>query len=209
MFVFIWTNLSSFWVQMKKLVWHIVLSSQTSSMLFHWKILLFMVALTVTLWFWCHLDRNQHKVEIFNICLCCLSLGITWTNKFDTFLRFHESSKCCLAKKNMFCVLVSAVTVCFYIILTEFSTIWVFVFTWSQWSFFPHKQTNVMCCFPFNFFNMIWNVLLGQMWRWRHQDCDWRTWLLRTQICLNSNVIGHIMHVTMGRNHLCMMYPNH
>jgi len=105
MFVFIWTNLPSFWVQMKNLVWHVVLSSQTSSMLFHWKILLFVVALTVTLWLWCHLDRNQHKVDVFNICLCCLSLGITWTNKFDTFLRFHESSKCCLAKKkHVLCV---------------------------------------------------------------------------------------------------------
>jgi len=102
MFVFIWTNLPSFWFQMKNLVWHVVLSSQTSSVLFHWKILLFVVALTVTLWFWHHLDRNQHKVDVFNLCLCCLSLGITWTNKFDTFLRFHESPKCCLAKKTCF-----------------------------------------------------------------------------------------------------------
>jgi len=125
------------------------------------------------------------------------------------FWGFMNHQSVALLKKNMFCVLVSAVTVCFYIILAEFRTIWVFVFTWSQWSFFPHKQTNVMCCFPFNLFNMIWNVLLGQMWRWCHQDCDWRTWLLRTQICLNSNVIGHILHVIMGRNLLYTMHPNH
>ena len=39
MFVFTWSNLPSFWVQMKHLVWHVSLPSQTCNTQFHWKIL--------------------------------------------------------------------------------------------------------------------------------------------------------------------------
>ena len=62
---FTWSKLPHFLVQMNNLVWHVVLPSQTSDMLFHWKVLFFVVTLTETEWFWHHLDRSQHKVDVF------------------------------------------------------------------------------------------------------------------------------------------------
>jgi len=112
-------------------------------------------------WLWqrhCSFDITlteiSAKLMFLNLCLCCLSVGFTSKNEFDTFLSTHKSSACCLDKKNHLlcggfssdsvflhcsCWIQHLFSVCFHLAL-------VVNFCCSC------EQTNVMCCFALRHF---------------------------------------------------------
>lgn len=70
-------QLAIFLFQKKNLAWHVVFPSQTSNVMFHWKLLFFVVALADTLWFDIILVEISTKLMRLNLCLCSMSLGIS------------------------------------------------------------------------------------------------------------------------------------
>jgi len=75
MLVFTWSNLLSFWFKWKMQCDKLFCHHKLLTWCFIEKSCFVVVALTETLWFWQHLDRNQHHVCVFK----SLSLlHVTW-----------------------------------------------------------------------------------------------------------------------------------
>jgi len=151
---------------MKNVVWHVVLPSQTSNVMFHWKILFF-VALKETLWFCHHLDENQCQVNVqISVSVVCHLDSHEQTNLTCFWALTNLQSA--VLKKIMFCAVASAVTlhflhcscwtqhlfgVCFHLV--------------SVIKFFSFIQVkNVMCWFGPKMNDMLVH------WKKKHVLCD-------------------------------------